>query len=168
MKLSAHYIALFATALANDDELVEWCVDNFGRPPLIRKQENPANPLDSEAAPWICLLSWTGAEMGEVVASNSCSVNVTVGISDAAAADVESMSSAVRVLQERTDEAAGIEEVGDAELAETFLTLVVASIIKSSAGALIETAGAESDGWSQYPLQIASAVLAVRQPPNTF
>lgn len=168
MKLSAHYIGLFATALAANEALTDWCIETFGRPQLIRKQENPAKPLGSDDTPWIALLSWTGAEMGEVSESNTCSVNVTCGISVKGASDVESMESAAKVEQERTDTVPGIEEVGDASIAETFLALVVTALKSCNCGALIETAGAESDGWSQYPLQVASAVLQIRQPPNTL
>ena len=168
MKLAAHYIALFATALAEDAALTAWCVENFGRAELIRKQENPLRPLSSDDGPWICLLSWTGAEMGEVTAAHSCAVNVTVGVADKDAQLIESMNSAARVEQERTDSVPGIEEVGDAEMAKIFLGLVVEAIKQTACGAIVESAGAESDGWSQYPLQIASAVLTIRQPPNTF
>lgn len=168
MKLSAHYIALFATALAADTALVAWCVENLGRPPLIRKQENPDRPLSSKDAPWICLLTWTGAEFGELSEADTCAVNLTVGIAAPDADDVEQMGSAARVEQERTETAAGIEEVGDAGMAETFLARAVNSLMKANVGALIQTVGADSDGWSQYPLQVASAVLSITNPPKTF
>jgi len=168
MNLSAHYIALFADALAGDEALTAWCITNFNRPHLIRKQENPSAPLGSTDAPWVALLSWTGGEFGEVSAAHSCAVNVTCGISDPARDDVESPARAATVSQERTATQPGIEEVGDAALAETFLEMVIGVLKAAGVDGLIETAGAESDGWSQYPLQLASAVITIRQPANTF
>lgn len=165
MILPASYIAAFAQAVADDAALTAWCKEKFGRPHLVRKQELPGRPLNDGDAPWVCLLSWTGAELGEVSDGGTCAVNVTCGISAPGADDIEQMQNAVRVQRERTADAAGIEEVGDAALAEEFLSKVLDIVMRAGSGALVETAGTESDGWSQFPLQIASAVLSIRNAP---
>ena len=162
---STQYIRKFAQAVADNAGLAAWCIEHFKRPHLVRKQELPGHPLSSGDAPWVCFLTWTGAELGEVSDGASCAVNVTCGISAPGASDVEIMQSAVRVERERTADVAGIEEVGDAALAEEFLSRVLDIVASDECGALVETAGVESDGWSQFPLQIASAVLTVADPP---
>ena len=66
---------------------------------------------------------------------------------------------------ERTASANGLEQVGDAEKAEALLALALAVVraLTLANGAYVDTIREDSDGWSELPLQIATAQITLRR-----
>jgi hypothetical protein len=154
------YIKAIGTALAASTAIRDYCIDLAGRGCLVRIDDYPADPLSSDHAPFILATKTPTQEQGPVADEQVFQIDLVAGVAMTDDAMVPAATTA------RTATANGLEQVGDAEIAEDLIELALGVIrgMTLTGGAYVHSVAEESDGWSMLPLQLASAQITVRRP----
>jgi len=153
------HIKSLAAAIAASTTIRNHCVAIFGQGALVRIDDLAGSPLTNLDAPFICVAKIPQQELGEVTEYDEFKLNISVGISMSEDAQVPAVTTA------RSESANGLEQVGDAELAEDLLELVL-NVARShifTGNVSLWNVVSDSDGWTTFPLQTAEAELTLRR-----
>lgn len=155
------YIRRFAEAVRDSEEILNHCAETFGCGALVQIDDNPAAPLGSDSAPWICFMSWPTAALGPVADAMESVIAIGVGV----VSPVEDNAGLSETVTQRSDIANGLEVFGNAKAAEELLSLVikVTESVTMTSNSIVRTVDVDSDGWTQLPLQTATAILTVSE-----
>ncbi|MEI8164753.1 MAG: hypothetical protein WCG26_00175 [Chloroflexales bacterium] len=155
------YNAICAAAIKSSSAIATSCTTKWGMGCLVQDGENPADPLSLADCPWICCLVWPTAELGAIVDANSCEIVLTAGVGPLPSVEAPALPT---IGTERTPSTNGIRTYGNAADAEGLLLLAIeAAKAACPNGAIVAASRIETDNWMHYPLQIASAVLTIRE-----
>lgn len=153
------YIKQIATALKDSTAIKNHCISGYGKGCLVRIDDFPANPLSSDDAPFLCVTKVPQQELGQVADADEWQINVIAGI----AMSEDAMVPAETATRSATTN--GLQQIGDAELAETLLglALVVIRALALTNHAYVHQIAEDSDGWATLPLQMAVAQITLRR-----
>jgi hypothetical protein len=155
------YNSAIASALQANAAIASYCATNFGRGCLVQENENPGDPLTYDDAPWLCCLVWPTAELGPIIDANTCEIVISAGVGP-----LLSNSTAMLVTETTARGATtnGLRSWGNATAAEALLALAItAAKAIGQTGAIIDSSRIDTDAWAHYPLQIASAVISIKE-----
>lgn len=143
-----------ATAIAADENVKEFCMDNFGRAPLVIVDWYGAEGSPTvKDVPWIFVYS-AGAENDiGFVDSETFQVSVVCGAKD------EGFEPSRRTLAERTTSQSGLVVNGIADKLEELRTLVEIAIENADVGATVQTITRSESSTVSYPLEWAKMVI---------
>lgn len=153
------YIKAIATALKNDAAILSHCTTAFSRGCLVRIDDFPAYPLTSADCPFLCVTKVPTQELGQVADMDEWKIAVIAGVAMGDDSEVPAETAT------RSTSANGLQQIGDAEAAETLLglALVVIRALALGNGAMVYSIAEDSDGWATLPLQTATAEITIRR-----
>jgi len=159
------YIKSMAMALQADSTIRDYCIDTYGKGALIQIDDNPANPLNNEATPWILFEAAPSVEQGPIADFDLFDFFCGVGITSPTGTD----ATLPVVTNKRSATINGLQQVGNSDYAETLLVMVLDFIKEhpQSDGAMIQNSILESAGGSYLPMQVSAAKVTITSP-NTF
>jgi hypothetical protein len=153
---------LMGIALRDSAAVKSFCISKWGRGALIQIDECAEKSLDSDAAPWINITVLPGSVFG-VGAANVHTFMIGVGGNGVRpSAPVDQPWDPV-ITTARSATANGLQTISGGKDVADLLELVLAACGSSAigAGAIMETASIDLNGFLVYPLQVAVAVVTV-------
>jgi hypothetical protein len=107
------HIKTIATALRNSTAIRDYCIAQYGQGCLVQIDFYAADPLSSDDAPFLNLVKVPIQELGQVADADEWRVDIIAGIGMSANVSLPTVTTS------RTATANGLQQIGDAEKAET-------------------------------------------------
>jgi len=150
------HLKQIAEALRASSAVLDHCKTKHARGCHVRIDDFHASPLSSEDAPFLCVQKSAGQELGQVNDEDTVTAEITAGI-------VSQNGGIAVVSHERTATANGLEHAGDAEAAEQLISIALAVVrgLTFSGGYYLSAVSEDADGWSELPLQMATAQITL-------
>lgn len=148
----------FATAIADSEEVRDYCVEHFGKPPLVIVDWFGANGSPGvKEAPFVFVYSADENEIG-FVDEETFNVHVVVGGCD------DGTGPTREVRRDRTDEKSGLVVNGIASVLEGLRNIVESIAESGAAGAVPRTMTRVESSTADYPLEWAKLNIDFYEP----
>ena len=155
-------IKSLAQAIRDNTDLENSVVEAYGKGLLVQIDDNPANPIGAEQAPFCVLYRVPQTLMGTIAEDDAFGLLVVCGVVTNAAATAD--GTPYEVTTARSATANGLTQWSNPEAAENLLVSVVEILKEVNLGnIMISEIDSDVDGGSYLPLQTASAQLLVIQ-----
>ncbi len=150
------HLKQICTALRTASTVLNHCTATHGKGCLIRLDDFHADPLSSDHAPFLCVTKIASQELGQVSDEDTVRAEIIAGV-------VSENGGVPLASHARSATANGQEQAGDAEAAEDLISIALAVVrgLTFTGGYYLSEVSEDADGWSELPLQTASAQITL-------